>query len=133
MKKDLKKSAEYFDLSCKAGNMESIIFSVDIYLYGRFGFPLDYEKALKYCKMGLEKEKYMETKITEILSIAQFEWEMELHRFWPKTPQLDKKIITLLLISKNKSSSKGGQFMIKGITMIIIQFLCHLDQLMLYK
>jgi len=76
--------------------------------------------------MDFIKRCYMQERIhTNIL------WTHNLHDFWPNKKNLNEKIITLLLISKKKHTSKHKYIncLVKGICMMIIKNMCMNEQI----
>jgi len=56
-------------------------------------------------------------------------WKTYLHKFWPTKNNIENKIIVLLLISKKRNTSKiNMKWMVKGITMIIIEYVVTLQK-----
>jgi len=72
------------------------------------------EKLLLFVKTSIQKE----------ILHYNIEWTTQLHYFWPNKEKLNKKIETLLLISKKRNSNKYDyvNYFVKGICMEVIKY-----------
>ena len=70
---------------------------------------------------------HYKNKLREMISEAKVEWREEYHPFWNCPEGVNSQIVCLLLISRNKKESKKKEsdFLVKGITIKIIKYLCH--------
>ena len=67
---------------------------------------------------------FVKTSIQKEILHYNIEWTTQLHYFWPNKEKLNKKIETLLLISKKRNSNKYDyvNYFVKGICMEVIKY-----------
>ena len=132
-KKDINKSIEYYEKGCDLNNYECLVNLANLYKKGN-EVPIDLEKSCSYllraCFVSEDNVDFVKIQLLRIISTKKVEWRTEYHEFWGKQDLLDKQIVVLLLISKNRKESikEESKVLVKGIIMKIIKFLCHFRQ-----
>lgn len=88
-------------------------------------------KALPYYEVNDERLTIM-LSLDDIHKKNKVEWRKECHQLWnfENKEEIDEVILTVLLVSKHRKESSfvGTKLLVKGITMYIIKFICHLNQ-----
>jgi TPR repeat protein len=131
VEKDIEKAFNFFGLAIERGYFNNV---GEYFEYGKLlNKKMDYYKLVTPMIHNLKKNhktSYIEKILKEILSQKLVEWETKLHEYWDVSKEVNEKIICILLISKHRkeSSNKNGDFLVKGITINIIKYLCHFTQ-----
>jgi hypothetical protein len=70
-------------------------------------------------------------KFIYLLKNFPVEWKENFHSSWPGSIGLNSRIILLFLISKNRNQSKFVyvKFLVKGIALKIVKYLCMYEKL----
>lgn len=129
IEKNLEKSMELLEKVANMGDIDTIGFLAYIYKEEK---PPNYEKSAYYAFAALnlclekDKEKYKNT-LHQNLNTLKVEWRTEYHSFFDfGDVNINKKIICLYLCSKHRGTN--NKFMVRGITIKIIKYLCHVEQ-----
>ena len=95
----------------------------------------DLEKSVSlYYKASLMGQIFAAFSIAEIIQKNKISWKEDYHRFWKVEEDLNHQILMILCVSKHRRYSSDrfvSSFLVRGISMKIIQFLCHLKQSLL--
>lgn len=132
VEKNIEKAIQLFEKSSDSGYREAtknlaLIFE---------NFEVNLDKAAFYfyklfhSESDLEKKETFREKLFEIISFQKTTWKKEYHCLWRASDCLDDQIFALLLVSKFRqdSSLKHTGYLVKGVMMNIIKFLCHFHQ-----
>jgi TPR repeat protein len=136
IERDMDKAIKYYSMAIAKGHIDSIYNIANIFKNGYGGIEKDVDKALEYFYTGMmKKDSDCSLQFKEMISTEHVKWEPKYHIHWPNIENFNDKIILLLLISKNRKQSKKKeiQVMVKGITMLIIKYLCHFCQFDVFK
>ena len=135
IKRDVNKAKELLEKSANKGYQKSILKIAKLYEFGEKDFPRDIDRAAHFYflnKKFSEKENIFNnfnSLFFSILNNKSLCWIPDYHVFWPRPSDLNIKVILLLLISKHRKSFPSHRLLpVKGITLIIIQHLCHFCQ-----
>ena len=132
----MEKTLFWFERSAKRRNKNCIITLTKFYSQGKI-VPKNNKKVIEICLLAIKlkrKVKTMEKQLKEILVLGEEEWTPKLNIYWPFVDKeiSQKQIFCLLLLSKVRSHSPSktvSLVLLKGITMVIIKYLCHFRQL----
>ena len=132
VKMNLEKSVELFERSTKLGCTIAMSNLAWVYQCCE-NIEKDLEKSAHYYfrHFVCEKSETSKKKLISILHDHKITWKMDYHPFWNSQDGLDLQILTILCISKSRSSSAFPivKFVfVKGISINIIKFLCHFRQ-----
>ena len=100
-------------------------------IYKNDPFHEDQEKAAYYFFLSALKGNATSKKnFQHLVKEKKVEWKKEYLLFWPSNNNLKTSISVLLLISKYRKDSAVPQvtFVVKGIILKIIRYLCHFSQ-----
>ena len=122
--KNLDEAIRLLELSIGKGNEQALINLAHIYQTEQE--VKDNNLALKYYIKYCEKTRETIGKYFMLDSYDIF-WEDYLHKYWPNREILDKQIITLLLISKNRVNN-DNDWMVKGVAKLIIRYLATFEK-----
>jgi len=121
IKKDVNEAIRLFKLAIEYNNSYALeemymLYRTGIYIEPNSDLALMY--LVRYCEcINTPIDHYFDVKNNDIC------WKEYLHKHWPNKKLLDGQIITLLLISKNRLKTEHLNWMIKGITKMIIEYL----------
>jgi len=129
---DSKKAFELFNMAINVRKNNASVSRNLAFMYTNgCGTNINYDMAAKYYTIYCNKEK---VNLNEYLNLSEYDiiWETYLHKYWPNKEVIDVMITTLLLISKFKQSSKYDyvKYFIKGISMIVIRYVCMINKIM---
>ena len=135
VKKDIKKAVELWSRASLLNHPSSTFNLALIYEDGKV-VPRDLEKSASlYFKVfqSSNKERDVLSNFLSIVSHNKVCWKKRYHPHYPfsNKPFLDSQIVTLFLLSKFRKLSSVkfvSDFLIKGITKIILKFLCTINQ-----
>ena len=146
VKKDIQKAIQNYEISAKMGNKDAF-YRLGLIYWKEEGFK-DFEKSANcFFQSSLREGEYSKKRLIELLSEKKVEWKKEFHQFWKSSPLLierrnclkeqekreiglNEQIMTILLISKKRRTSKQDiSFFVHGIAINVIKFLCHSCQL----
>ena len=135
VEKDLKKGVEYFLRADKKGVKFASTSLASIYEDKETPF-YDVDKAVDiYLK--LLPDSYAHKKLLCLINSNRVSWRKDVHKFWmvdtdsPESQDnkidLNKQIITLLLVSKKRKSSTLPYIVhfVSGISLVVIKYLCN--------
>lgn len=133
VKKDINKALYYLFEAAKLDNINAIEYLASIYQFGELNMKEDLEKSFEYYNKLIDLGRKDDDTFIDLIKTGKLEWESKSHFAWKfntiKT-DVEDQILTLLLISKHRNLSKRDlYFMSKHITMIIIKFMCHFQQI----
>ena len=120
----------------KASEMGSSIATMNLGFYYK-DIEKDFDQsALMFHKASLRKDEQATTSVkllNTIISTNKIVWAPFYHKYWVSDGSLNGSILVLLLISKfrNKSCFRFVNSLVKGVTMNIVKFLCHFEQVLL--
>jgi hypothetical protein len=114
--------------------------SMEKYIENKNSLPINHEKAVNYILYLLDyykNDQHPKNNFQESLKkhLTKISWREKYHQCWllggEIQNELNEKVLTLLLVSKHRRESKLKEksFLVRGITINIIQHLCHLYQL----
>jgi hypothetical protein len=120
----------YLEKSASLGNKEALK-TLSIKYNEGFGVSKDFEKSFFYLfkYFSLNRDETSELLLKNMIQSRCVGWEKDHHFLW-KNNVLDQKIVTILLISKNRF--KFGipllnNLMANGISMLMIKYLCFMS------
>jgi TPR repeat protein len=131
--KNMKKSIELYEKAANLRNYDAMNELGKIYKDGVENvIEKDTEKAVLYFYKSFKEGKlnYALDNLQKTLEL-NVTWKREFHIYWPSSPLLFSQVFVLIILSKFRSFSLFpfvSQFFVKGVTMKIIQFLCHFQQ-----
>ena len=138
IKTDLQKAVHYYEKAISMGQKDSIYNLALIYEMGdeeNGKIEKDINRACSlYYKafMSFGQDEIYKKKFLKQFEIHQNEivWRKEYHIYWKKDEHLNTKIFLILLISKKRRETKNkvlDAVLVKGITINIIKYLCHIS------
>jgi TPR repeat protein len=135
--KDIKKSIEFYQKSIQYNNFLSMFFLASIYENAEaYSLQKDFDLITFYYFKNYQLSNiYQDFALRRLISIIEnhkIEWKEEYHIYWKSTNDLNNQILVILLSSKFRKNSKYNivsNILVKGITMKIIKFICHFNQI----
>ena len=123
-----KTSVQLFEKCINMGLLDALHDLGIMYLKGK-GVGKDPETAMKYLYESYNN-KSNEKEIYNVVKTENICWNQKYYKFWPNRNALDSQISTILLISKFRcmSDNKNVQFFVKGICMIVVEYLCYISK-----
>ena len=134
LKRDPKIAVNLLVLAANHNHPHALNNLAEIYERGDETIPKDLENSALYYKKSFlsfgNQNSYF--KYYTIVNGGHLNWNTEYHRLWCFSQNTEPIIVTLLLISNFRSESSLSRniqpFLVKGIVMILIKFLCNLTQ-----
>ena len=137
VEKNILKAIELFERAAEMNDSYALYQLGTIYLNGekdkRNSIGIDFEVSARYFfksfQIGDTKAKL---EFIDLLHFKKITWKEEYHRFWNAPQDLNHQVLMILLISKFRRLSSNisvPSIFVKGITMKIIMFLCHIRQI----
>lgn len=136
IRKDIQLAITYYTRSAELGEVDSMVALGEIYRDGEEKLPVDHEKSFEwfykafkfYFQNDLTEQFFIDKQLRRLVSLRRIKWKEEFHKFWTFKQDFTEKLILLLMISKYRPT-KMRLIIPKGIIMLIIQNMCHLEQL----
>lgn len=137
VKKDTNRALQLFNDAIKFGHVNANYILAGIYKKGEDGVEIDLEKSASLFFKAFSLDNNHPSSKKEFLNLIccnKIFWKPEYHPFWKAQLDLNKIILFFLLISKFRKESSNklvSLFLVKGITINIVKFLCHLKQVLI--
>jgi len=129
--KNINMAMKLYKQSIKKNNVHAMKNLANMYKNGK-DIDENLNKAAKYYMKYCERTNYSLNRYID-LKEKDIVWKKYLHKWWPNKKFIDQQIITLLLISKNRSKNGESKWIVKGITEIIIGHLATFDKNMKFS
>ena len=129
IKKNVPLALKYFEKSSSLGNLHAKNSLGKIYEKGiEDHIQIDLNKSVSYYLSGISEPNCLLSLESLLSSSFGVDWDTSLHRYWPMNREfVNSQILCLLIISKNRKKTQN--YLVKGIVMNCIKFLCHSEQI----